>query len=86
VQRAEVLSAVDGALGRASELDRLVRIDEAEAVQTGVDLLDPGEARPDDVDRRELALTDPAGELVRRCEAEVEVDAAQRTTSTSQGA
>jgi hypothetical protein len=84
VQRAHVVSAGDGALRRSRELDRLVRIDEAEAVQASIDILDPGEACLDRLDRRELALTDAAGELVRRREADFE--AVQRTTSTSQGA
>jgi hypothetical protein len=86
VQPAHVVTAGDGALGRSRELDRLVWIDEAEAVQASVDVLDPGEACPDDLERRELALADAAGELVRRRVAEIEVEAAQRTTSTSQGA
>ena len=86
MQRAYVVAAGDRALRLAGEPDRLVVVDEAEAVEPRIDLSDPGEARLDDLDRRELALADSAGELVRRCEAEVEVDAAQRTTSTSQGA
>jgi hypothetical protein len=86
VQRAHAVSAADSALGRSRELDRFVWINEAEAVQPSVDVLDPGKACPDNLDRRELALADAAGELVRRREAEVEVGAAQRTTSTSQGA
>jgi hypothetical protein len=86
VQRADVATARDGALRGASELDRLVLVDEAEAVEPRIDLSDPGEAGLDDLDRRELALTDAAGELVRRREAEVEIGAAQRTTSTSHGA
>jgi hypothetical protein len=86
VQRPYVVSAGDRALSLPCELDRLVGIDEAEAVQAGVDLLDPREAGVNDLDRRELTLTNAAGELARRREAEVEVDAAQRTTSTSQGA
>lgn len=86
MQRPYVVSADDRALGIVGESDRLVLVDEAEAVEPGVDLSDPGEAGLDDLDRRELALTDAAGELVRRREAEFEVDAAQRTTSTSHGA
>lgn len=83
---AELIVSFDRTLRFAGALQSLVRINEAEAVQAGIDLFDPGQARPDDVDRRELALTDAAGELVRRREAEVQVDGAQRTTSTSQGA
>jgi hypothetical protein len=86
VQRPHVVSAGDRALGITGEPERLVVVDEAEAVEARIDLGDPGEAALDDLDRRELALTDAAGELVRRREAEVEVDAAQRTTSTSHGA
>lgn len=86
MQWAYVVAAGNRALRVAGEPDRLVVVDEAEAVQPGVDLSDPGEAGLDDFDRRDLALTDAAGELVRRREAQVKVDAAQRTTSTSQGA
>jgi hypothetical protein len=86
VQRAYVVAAGNRALSVAGELDRLVLVDEAEAVESRIDLGDPGEAGPDDLDRRELALADAPRELVRRRVAEVEVDAGQRTTSTSQGA
>jgi hypothetical protein len=86
VQRAYVVAAGNRALRIAGEPDRLVLVDEAEAVDLRIDLSDPGEAGFDDLDRRELALTDATGELVRRCEAEVEIGAAQRTTSTSHGA
>jgi hypothetical protein len=86
VQRAYVVAAGNRALSVAGELDRLVLVDEAEAVEPGIDLGDPGEAGPDDLDRRELALADAPRELVRRRVTEVEVDAGQRTTSTSQGA
>jgi hypothetical protein len=86
VQRAYVLALCNRALRVAGEPDGLVLVDEAEAVEPRVDLSDSGEAGLDDLDRRELALADSAGELVRRREAEVEVGAAQRTTSTSHGA
>jgi len=86
VQRAYVVAAGKRALRFASEPGRLVLVDEAEAVEPRIDLSDPGEAGPDDLDRRELALADAPRELVRRRVAEVEVDAGQRTTSTSQGA
>jgi hypothetical protein len=86
VQRAYVVAAGNRALRVAGEPDRLVLVDEAEAVEPRIDLSDPGEAGLDDLDRRELALADSAGELVRRRVAEIEVDAGQRTTSTSQGA
>jgi hypothetical protein len=86
VQRAYVVAAGNRALRVAGEPDRLVLVDEAEAVEPRIDLSDPGEAGLDDLDRRELALADSAGELVRRRVTEVEVDAGQRTTSTSQGA
>jgi hypothetical protein len=86
VQRAYVVAAGNRALRLAGELGRLVVVDEAEAVESRIDLSDPGEAGLDDLDRRELALADSAGELVRRREAEVEIGVAQRTTSTSHGA
>jgi hypothetical protein len=86
VQRANVVPAGDRPLRLAGDSDCLLLVDEAEAVEPGIDLSDPGEAGLDDLDRRELALTDASGQLVRRREAEVEVDAAQRTTSTSHGA
>ena len=86
MQRAYVVAAGNRALRVAGEPDRLVLVDEAEAVEPRIDLSDPGEAGLDDLDRRELALADSAGELVRRRVAEIEVDAGQRTTSTSQGA
>lgn len=86
MQWAYVVPAGDRALSVASESDRLVLVDEAEAVEARIDLGDPGEAGLDDLDRRALALANAAGELVRRREAEVEVGAAQRTTSTSHGA
>jgi hypothetical protein len=86
VQRAHVVAAGNRALCVAGEPDRLVLVDEAEAVEPRIDLSDPGEAGLDDLDRRELALANAAGELVRRREAEVEIGAAQRTTSTSHGA
>ena len=86
MQRAYVVAAGNRALRVAGEPDRLVLVDEAEAVEPRIDLSDPGEAGLDDLNRRELALADSAGELVRRRVAEIEVDAGQRTTSTSQGA
>lgn len=86
MQRAYVVAAGNRALRLAGEPDRLVLVDEAEAVEPRIDLSDPGEACLDDLDRRELALADSAGELVRRREAEVEIGVAQRTTSTSHGA
>jgi hypothetical protein len=86
VQRAYVVAAGNRPLRLAGEPDGLLVVDEAEAVEPRIDLSDPGEADPDDLDRRELALADSAGELVRRRVTEVEVDAGQRTTSTSQGA
>jgi hypothetical protein len=86
VQRAYVVPAGNRALSVAGEPDCFVLVDEAEAVEPRIDLSDPGEAGPDDLDRRELALADAPRELVRRRVTEVEVDAAQRTTSTSHGA
>ena len=86
MQRAYVVAAGNRPLRLAGEPDGLLVVDEAEAVEPRIDLSDPGEAGPDDLDRRELALADSAGELVRRRVTEVEVDAAQRTTSTSHGA
>jgi hypothetical protein len=86
VQRAHVVAAGNRALSVEGERGRLVLVDEAEAVEPRIDLGDPGEARLDDLDRRELALPDAPRELVRRRVTEVEVDAGQRTTSTSQGA
>jgi hypothetical protein len=86
VQRAYVVATGNRALSVAGEPGRLVLVDEAEAVEPRIDLSDPGEAGPDDLDRRELALADVPRELVRRRVTEVEVDAGQRTTSTSQGA
>jgi hypothetical protein len=86
VQRAYVVSAGNRALRVPGELDRLFLVDEAEAVEPRINLSDPGEAGLDDLDRRELALADAAGELVRRREAEFEIAAAQRTTRTSHGA
>jgi hypothetical protein len=86
VQRAYVLALCNRALRVAGEPDGLVLVDEAEAVEPRVDLSDSGEAGLDDLDRRELALADAPRELVGRRVTEVEVDAGQRTTSTSQGA
>jgi hypothetical protein len=86
VQRAHVVPSRERTLRGPRDLDRFVLVDETEAVEPGIDLRDPGEAGLDDRYRRELALTDAAGELVRRSETEVEVDGAQRTTSTSHGA
>jgi hypothetical protein len=86
VQRAYVVPAGNRALSVAGEPDGFVLVDEAEAVEPRIDLSDPGEAGLDDLDRRELALADAPRELVRRRVTEVEVDAAQRTTSTSHGA
>jgi hypothetical protein len=86
VQGAHVVAAGNRTLRVAGETAGLVLVDEAEAVEPRIDLSDPGEASPDDLDRRELALADAARELVRRRVTEVEVDAGQRTTSTSHGA
>jgi hypothetical protein len=86
VERANVVAAGNRALSVVGESEGLVLVDETEAVEPRIDLSDPGEAGPDDLDRRELALADAARELVRRRVTEVEVDAGQRTTSTSQGA
>jgi hypothetical protein len=86
VQRTYVVAAGNRALSVVGASERLVLVDETEAVEPRIDLSDPGEASPDDLDRRELALADAARELVRRRVTEVEVDAGQRTTSTSHGA
>ena len=86
MQGTHVVAAGNRALRVAGEPGRLVLVDEAETVEPRIDLGDPGEAGRDDLDRRELALADAPRELVRRRVTEVEVDAGQRTTSTSQGA
>jgi hypothetical protein len=83
VQRPDLGTRPERPLGLLRERRCLLRVDEAEAVEPRVDVLDPGEAGGDDLDRRELARPDAAGELGSRGEGELEVDG-QRTTRTSQ--
>jgi hypothetical protein len=65
VQRSGLRSVPDRALGLTRALPRFVRVDEAEAVQDRVDLLDAGEAVLDRLDRRQLAAPDQIGDHVR---------------------
>ena len=51
----------------------LLRIDEAEAVESRIHLLDPGEGVLHQIDGRELAVTNPARHLRRRHIAKIEV-------------
>ena len=74
MQRPQLAAGGGRPIRLARPLERLVRIDEAEAVERRVDLLDALEAVPHRLDRRELACPDEPRKLRRGRVAEVEVD------------
>src|SRR5262245_515700 len=73
VQRAESSPIDDGLFRRAGLGQRLLRIDEAEAVELRIDLLDPRQRVVHQVHRRQLAPADARGQLRRRRVAEIEI-------------